>query len=264
MRNCSPPRGGHHRERADHLSQATARCHGIPSRRAAGAFSRRVGRNRRHLSPAARVASQIPARVTEEELRQLRADVVSIAAGHGYPAQLPRGAHSVFDQQLAVHLHDQMGIVPAEAAVGGVWSFLATILLPDVAAWRFPDRHPARFIGSDLMIGSSNRHVFGRLWARVCILGAETSSGLREDNVVQFFERPTFGGYPRLARAIGEAHIRTIAAGRIGQSQELMRDAIKRLRRLAVVISFGALDDDQLSQLLEEVFAASAAALPQS
>ena len=111
------------------------------------------------------------------------------------------------------------------------------------------------------MIGSSNRHVFGRLWARVHILGAEASSGLGEDNVVNLFERPTFGGDPRLARAIGETHIRTIAANRIIQSQQLMRDAMKRLRRLAVVVSFGALGDDQLRGLLEEVFATSAAAL---
>lgn len=206
----------------------------------------------------------IPARVTEDELRQLRTDVVAIAAGHGYPVQLPRGGHTIFDQQLAVHLYEAMGIVAAEAAAGGIWSFLATVLLPDVAAWRYPDRHRDRFIGSDLMIGTSNRHVFGRLWARVCILGAQTSSGLGEDNVASLFERPTIGGYPRLARAIGEAHIRTIAVTGIVQSQRLMRDAMKRLRRLAVLISFDALDDDQLRELLEEVFADSAASLRQS
>jgi hypothetical protein len=203
----------------------------------------------------------IPTRVTEEELGQLREDVVAIAARHGYPAQVPRGGHTAFDQQLAVHLYERMGIVPAEAAAGGMWSFLATVLLPDVAAWRYPDRHRDRFIGSDLMIGSSNRHVFGRLWARVYVLGAQASSGLGEDNVVNLFERPTFGGYPRLARAIGEAHIRTVTAHGIVQSQQLMRDAMKRLRRLAVVISFGALNDAQLAELLEEVFAASVAAL---
>jgi hypothetical protein len=206
----------------------------------------------------------IPERVTGDELRQLRSDVVSIAAGHGYPKQLPRGGYTIFDQQLAVHLYEAMGIVPAEAAAGGIWSFLATVLLPDVAAWRYPDRHRDRFIGSDLMIGTSNRHVFGRLWARVCILGALTSSRLGEDNVVNLLERPTFGGNPRLARAISEAYIRTVAASGIAQSQQLMRDAMKRLRRLAVVISFGALDDDQLWELLEEVFADSAAALRQS
>jgi hypothetical protein len=111
------------------------------------------------------------------------------------------------------------------------------------------------------MIGSSNRHVFGRLWARVHILGAEVSSGLGEDNVVNLFERSTFGGDPRLAHFIGEAHIRAIAAQRIVRSQELMRDAMRRLRRLAVVISFCAMSDDQLRALLEEVFTASATAV---
>jgi hypothetical protein len=203
----------------------------------------------------------IPIRATDDELQQLRNDVIAIAVMNGYPTAQPRGAHAPFDQQLAVHLYEHMGIVPAEAAAGGVWSFLALVLLPDVAAWRFPDRHRDRFIGADLMIGSSNRHVFGRLWARVHILGTEASSGLGEDNVVNLFERPTFGGDPRLARAIGETHIRTIAANQIGQSQELMRDAMKRLRRLAVLVSFGAVGDYQLRELLEETFGASAAAL---
>lgn len=203
----------------------------------------------------------IPARVTEQELQQLRANVVGIASENGYPIPQPRGRHVPFDQMLAVHLYEQMGIVPAEAAAGAIWSFLALVLLPDVAAWRFPDRHRDRFIGADLMIGSSNRHVFGRLWARVYVLGTEASSGLGEDNVVNLFERPTFGGDPRLARAIGETHIRTISANRIIQSQELMRDAMKRLRRLAVLISFSTLGDDQLRGLLDEVFGTSAAAL---
>lgn len=203
----------------------------------------------------------IPTRVTESQLQLLRADVVGIAARHGYPIQQPRGGHATFDQELAVHLYERMGIVPAEAAVGGLWSFVALVLLPDVAAWRFLDRHPDRFIGSDLMIGTSNRHVFGRLWARVHILGAEASSALREDNVVNLFERSTFGGDPRIARAIGETHIRTVAVHRIAQSQELMRDAMKRLRRLAVLVGFGAMSDDQLRSQLEEVFMASAAAL---
>jgi hypothetical protein len=203
----------------------------------------------------------IPRRVTEPELRQLRTDVVGIASMNGYPIPQPRGRHTSFDQQLAVHLHERMGIVPAEAAAGGIWSFLALVLLPDVAAWRYPDRHRDRFIGADLLIGSSNRHVCGRLWARAHILGADVSSKLGEDNVVQFFERSTFGGDPRLARAIGETHIQTVTARRISQSQDLMRDAMKHLRRLAVLVSFAALGDDQLRGLLEEVFGASATAL---
>jgi hypothetical protein len=203
----------------------------------------------------------VPTRATGQDLKQLRTGVEDIARRNGYPVPQPRGGHVLFDQQLALHLYEHMGIVPAEAAAGGIWSFLALVLLPDVGAWRFPDRHRDRFIGADLMIGSSNRHVFGRLWARVHILGPEASSRLGEDNVVNLFERPTFGGDPRLARAIGETHIRTLAAERVIQSQELMRDAMKRFRRLAVLISFAALADDQLQELLDEIFGASAAAL---
>jgi hypothetical protein len=40
-----------------------------------------------------------------------------------------------------------------------------------------------------------------------------------------------------------------------------MRDAMKRLRRLALLVSFSALSDNQLGELLDEVFAASAMAL---
>src|ERR1700722_3439753 len=47
----------------------------------------------------------IPDRVTEEQLRQLRTDVVAIATAHGYPLRQPRGGHTAFDQHLAVHLY---------------------------------------------------------------------------------------------------------------------------------------------------------------
>ena len=62
----------------------------------------------------------IPIRVTEQELQHLRTDVVGIATGHGYPVPQPRGGHAPFDQQLAIHLYEQMGVVPAEAAAGGI------------------------------------------------------------------------------------------------------------------------------------------------
>src|SRR5258707_14677614 len=86
----------------------------------------------------------IPIRVTEQELQHLRTDVAGIATGHGYPVPQPRGGHASFDQGLAAHLYEQMGIVPAEAAAGGVWSFLALVLLSAIAAWRYPDRHRDR------------------------------------------------------------------------------------------------------------------------
>jgi hypothetical protein len=205
----------------------------------------------------------IPARVTEEDLQLLRSAIAHLAAAHGYPRHLARGGHALFEQELAVLMYEQMRIVPAEAAAGGVWSFLALVLLPDVTAWRWPDRPRERFIGGDLLIGN-NRHALGRLWARAYVLGVYSSAGLIEDNMVQILERSTFGGNSRLARAIAYVHLRTIAADESLSSQELMRDAMKRLRRLALLICFAALDDNQLRELLDGVFAASAAALGSS
>lgn len=54
-----------------------------------------------------------------------------------------------------------MRIAPAEAAAGDVWAFLALIVLPDVAHWRYPNPPGDRVLGSDL-----TRHVFGRMWWR--------------------------------------------------------------------------------------------------
>jgi Family of unknown function (DUF6339) len=200
----------------------------------------------------------IPTRVTPSELSELRSTVLDIARAHGFPQPQPRGGHTLFDRQLATYLWDHMRLVPAEAAAGGVWSFLSLVLLPDVAAWRYPDRHPVRFIGRDVMIGTSNRHVFGRLWVRAYVFGPELLHRLIEDNFEGIFGRPAFGGSARVARAIGATMVRTMDEHQVTNSQELLRDAMKRLLRLASIVQFNALDDDQLSDLLIDAFTASA------
>jgi hypothetical protein len=203
----------------------------------------------------------IPTRVSEAELAELRSTVLDIARANGFPQRQPRGGHTMFDRQLAVYLWEHMRLVPAEAAAGGVWSFFSLVLLPDVAAWRYPERHPSRFIGRDVMIGTANRHVFGRLWVRAYVFGPELLHQLIEDNFEGIFGRPAFGGNVRLARAIGMTMARTIDDHKVTNSQELLRDAMKRLLRLASIVRFNALDDDQLRAVLDESFTTSASAL---
>lgn len=203
----------------------------------------------------------IPSRVTKEVLSELRSTVLDISYDHGFPEPQPRGGHTLFDRELAVYLSEQMNLVPAEAAVGGMWSFISLVLLPDVAAWRYPDRHQHRFIGSDTMIGTSNRHVFGRLWARAYVFGPDLMSRLIEDNFEGILGRPTFGGNIRMARAIAATMVRVTAERKVTNSQELLRDALKRVRRLAYIVSFNGLEGDELRDLLYEVFTASADAL---
>jgi hypothetical protein len=199
----------------------------------------------------------VPTRVNETGLSALRSGIVGIAQVHGFPDRQPRNGNTLFDQQVAVYLYERMGLVPAEASSSGVWSFLSLVLLPDVAVWRFPERHRNRFIGSDVMIGTPNRHVFGRLWARTYVFGSSLIPHLLEDNIEGILGRPTFGGSPRIARAIGNALVCAVAEHGVTNSQNLLRDAMKRLRRLAYLVSFDTLDDDQLRVILGEVFTAS-------
>lgn len=215
----------------------------------------------RNSHPRQEWHSTISSRVTTSKLDELRFTVIDIARAHKFPELQPRGSHSVFDQQLATYLWGQMELVPAEAATGGLWSFLSLVLLPDVAAWRYPEHPSARFIGRDVLIGTSNRHVFGRLWARAYVFGPELLPLLIEDNFEGIFGRPAFGGSVRLARTIAVSMARTTGEYSITNSQELLRDAMKRLLRLASIVRFNALDDDELSELLNEVFAASASVL---
>ena len=112
------------------------------------------------------------------------------------------------------------------------------------------------------MIGTSNRHVFGRLWARAHVFGPDHAR-LIEDNFEGILGRPTIGGNIRMARAIAATMVRVTAERKVTNSQELLRDSLKRVRRLAYIVSFNGLEGEtNLRDLLYEVFTASADALP--
>jgi hypothetical protein len=194
-----------------------------------------------------------PARVSEEHLNGLRNSLRDLAQQHGYPVTAAR-SYARFDQQAATVLFRTMDIVPADAAHEGVWTFLSLVLLPDVAVWRFPDRHMDRLLGRP-------RNTFRRLWTRVYSLGETASEALLEDEVVNIMERPSLGGDPRIARAIAGTHLAARTHDRAVPRTELLRDAMKRLRRMSVVLTLAALDNGELHELLTEVFEASSSAL---
>src|SRR3569833_1716112 len=98
-------------------------------------------------------------RIPEDALRQLREQVVDLAKQAGFPGESNRGLRAAFDIRLAAVLHSQMNVVPAEAASGDVWAFLALVLLPDVAYWRYPRPPGDRVLGTYL-----TRHLFVLMW----------------------------------------------------------------------------------------------------
>ncbi|MFF8391756.1 hypothetical protein, partial [Cellulosimicrobium funkei] len=77
-------------------------------------------------------------RVSPSRLQELREGVLDLAKQSGFPEESDRARNAEFDLRLAALLHTEMGMVPAEAASRDAWAFLALVLLPDVAFWRYP------------------------------------------------------------------------------------------------------------------------------
>jgi hypothetical protein len=159
-----------------------------------------------------------------------------------------------------------MDISANEAADPRLWAFLACVVAPDIVRWRFPGgaagTSEERFLGT----ARGLRNTFGRLWWRSHVLspgpdGADDPLGrLGEDELVQITERPNLAGSRRLASQLAdsflEANVRYPSISR----SNLMRDSMKRIRRLAAFVDFDALDDDGLVDLIDDVFETSARA----
>ncbi|MFI7596619.1 DUF6339 family protein [Actinoplanes sp. NPDC049681] len=171
-------------------------------------------------------------RATPEGLARLQSSIRSIAADYGYPDETVGRRLNRFDIAVAETLHTGMGLVPAEAAIRPVWAFLAMVVLPDVAVWRFPDPPVDRVLATDI-----TRHVFGRLWWRAELLRDDSRPEepyrlldvFSERNFDQILaRRRSIGGSPELVRALAQEWPRIW----IGPNEtEVLRDTLKHLMR---------------------------------
>lgn len=202
------------------------------------------------------------AETTTEELRNLQTAIRDLASECGYPTTAGKGSPALreFDQRCCALLFEKMNIVTADASNDGVWSFLSLVVLPDVAFWRFPNQHERE--DYERLLGRP-RNIFRRLWWRAHNVGPVLGSRLLEDEAVGILERSTIGGNPAVASAIAREHLRRIDGELTVQRTELLRDVMKRIRRLAALVSLGGLNADELSELMTEVFDSSVAALTQ-
>jgi site-specific DNA-cytosine methylase len=193
-------------------------------------------------------------RVSSAQLRQLRAGVVDLAKAAGFPNDSDRGRNADFDLRLAALLHAETGMVPAEAASRDVWAFLALVLLPDVAFWRYPQPPRDRVLGTDL-----TRHVFGRLWWRAQLVRSsdapEPYSALKILGEAAFDQiyarRAALGGSPHMVRAILRVWQDLDLSGL--NERETLRDFLKRLLRLAPFVLFDGIEEQALDQELRAV-----------
>jgi hypothetical protein len=197
-------------------------------------------------------------RVATEQLEHLRDGVRRVAVERGYPESLRRGREWTFDSAAGRVLYQTMDIIPADAADEGVWSFLSLVLLPEIGPWRFPERAQDRLLGHP-------RNVLRRSWWRAHVLGADLDAApegqqpLGEDELVQIMERPTLAANPAVARAVRDGIFR--GADRVPAARsEFARDLTKRVLRLTPFVALDLLDEAELSALLDDLIAQSAAA----
>ncbi|WP_155981786.1 DUF6339 family protein [Nocardia sp. BMG111209] len=194
------------------------------------------------------------ARISTDGLAEVREMVVFAAESAGFPGPLTTIRKTSFDLTLAEQLHREMNLAPVEAASGDVWAFLALVLLPDVAHWRYPNPPGDRVLGSDL-----TRHVFGRLWWRAQLVHDPWNVNpygalkiLGESSFDQIYaRRSALGGSPHLIKSILRVWSSLALDGL--SERETIRDFLKRLLRLGPFVSFDAITADALDTELRAI-----------
>ncbi|MET7530227.1 DNA cytosine methyltransferase [Streptomyces goshikiensis] len=193
-------------------------------------------------------------RVPPARLRELRDLIVGLAEKAGFPGESDRTRRAQFDLKLAVLLHREMDLVPAEAAAPDVWAFLALVLLPDVAFWRYPKPPGDRVLGTDL-----TRHAMGRLWWRAQLVHSvdrpepyDALDILGEAAFDQIYaRRVALGGSAHLVRSILRVWSRLDLTA--VNERETLRDFLKRLLRLAPFVLFDGVEEKALDEELHRV-----------
>lgn len=190
--------------------------------------------------------------VDDETLLGVQRAIRAVALEAGYPSPLSRIGGQAFDRPCGTILFKEMGIVPADAAEEGVWSFLTLVLVPEIGPWRFPGLAEERLLGRP-------RNVLRRTWWRAWALGDDLDlaptgcTPLGEDEFVQIMERPSLGGNRRVARAIRDTVWRAEMAGLRTSRSEFVRGLALRVLAVKSHIALEALTNDQLDSQLDQL-----------
>jgi hypothetical protein len=181
-----------------------------------------------------------------------------VAGAHGFPDAANGARKAEFDTRLGVELASTPALRSGEALRDDVWSFIAAVLAPDVAAWRYPDVSEARLRGGV-------RNVFQRCWIRAVSLDRgeghpqrwELLEALSEDAMVQIFERASLAGNHRLARFLAEEWVAQAEALGSGRMEKVMRRTVKTIRLRNEVVDLASHDDERLASVIRSTFLGS-------
>ncbi|SHK80429.1 hypothetical protein [Halomonas caseinilytica] len=172
-----------------------------------------------------------------EEARQL-----------GFPASIGRKVGD-FDTRVTILLAQEEWLNTGEALRDDVWSYIATMMLPDVVVWRFPSANDERFLGGV-------RNTFQRLWTRGVVLDRGELSDdrwalierLGEETLVQIFERSGLSNNPVLARHFAEGYLSWVDNVDQANMQRTMRDAMMILLLRNKIIDLSLLSEERMHQ----------------
>ncbi|MGN7246803.1 hypothetical protein ACTHQ1_03620 [Janibacter anophelis] len=159
---------------------------------------------------------------SESELERLRAALLETLEPNDLADRIPRNRQVKVDLAMGRALSSKMEVNPADAGHDEVWSFLTLVVLPDVAAARFPDLHHERMFGT-------HRNTFRRLWVRDRAIGdlmEGSANPLGEDEMVGIFERSELSRNPNLVKAMAK----TVLDSKEGNRTEFARNFYKRVR----------------------------------
>lgn len=199
-------------------------------------------------------------KIPSKDLGKLQNSIRTCAKQYGYPDPANEKDVRAFDIACGELLHQTMQLHPSEASHLEMWVFLTCVLLPDVVRWRFPGNvtTPERFIGSDRGL---RRNTFGRLWWRAYLLhqpGLENPYKffdlLHEDDLVQITERNSIAASQILITVFIQAFIEAVTKYDDIPRRDIMRETIKRVRRLLSFIAFDLLSEEQIRTLIDEQF----------
>lgn len=186
---------------------------------------------------------------------QLGSAIRDIALRSGFPDNPSQVARSRFDHEAAIYLASHAELTSGESLRDDIWSYLATVMVPDIVSWRYPDRAPHRFSGGV-------RNTLQRLWSRGQVLDRGEDHpdrwglvrSLSEDAAVQIFERASIAGNRPLAMALAEEWVSL--AARIGRTkmEPIMRRATKLVRLRNEIVDIAGLPSEARDALVASCF----------
>lgn len=211
--------------------------------------------------PKSRISETGLRTATEDELQILRDEVVAAARKFGYPSSTKKKDHISFDHEVATILVSQIDTPINDARSDELWNFITTVLLLDIASWRFPNkRKDPKF---NRYLGVSPKSTFKKLWWIGYNLG-ELNRVLGEDMSVALMERTTIAGDSRLPKVVAElaqkreADVKEVIENR--KALKLVDDdythwfraTLLRLTAQCFTVCVESLSDDQLAELVDD------------